>query len=308
MQILLTGGTGFVGSELVKYLSTHQIVLLTRDISAAKKKLYHTDLRNITYIDSLDDYQDFNQFDAIINLAGEPIAGKRWSNKQKKKICQSRWGITEKLVELIHASTEPPEVFISGSAVGYYGDQQQHPFDESLHVYHEGFTHHVCSAWESIAIKAESDKTRVCMLRTGLVLGLQGGALKAMLPPFQFGMGSVLGKGDQFMPWIHIQDMVRGIVYLLETPHAKGHFNFNAPHPVTNKHFSRTLARTLRRPLFMVTPKWLFTLAMGEASCLLFDSIHSKPKRLTELGFHFNYSRLEPALSNLFHNTNYSIK
>lgn len=300
MQILLTGGTGFIGSELVKYLATHQIVLLTRNIEHAKTKLYHADLRNITYIDSLDNYQDFNQFDAIINLAGEPIAGKRWGKKQKKIICQSRWQVTEKLVELVHASTEPPEVFISGSAVGYYGDQQQHPFDESLHVYHEGFTHHVCSSWEAIANKAESEQTRVCILRTGLVLGQQGGALKMMAPSFKLGFGSTLGNGQQYMPWIHIQDMVRAIVYLLETKHAKGCFNFNAPHPVTNKHFSKTLANSLHRPLFLSTPKWLLNAIMGESSCLLFDSIRSKPKRLTELGFRFNYSRIEPALGNLF--------
>lgn len=300
MQILLTGGTGFIGSELVKCLSTHKLVLLTRDIEQAKKKLYHADLKNITYIDTLEQYQDFNQFDAVINLAGEPIANKRWTKKQKKNICQSRWQITEQIVERIHASTEPPEVLISGSAVGYYGDQQQHPFDESLKVYHEGFTHHVCSAWEAIAYKAESSDTRVCILRTGIVLGKHGGALQMMLPPFKLGLGANLGNGEQFMPWIHIQDMLRGILYLLETHHAKGNFNFNAPHPVTNKHFNKALANALHRPLFITVPKWLMAPIMGESSCLLFDSIRSKPKHLTELGFKFNYSRVEPALQNLF--------
>ncbi len=299
MQILLTGGTGFIGTELIKYLTTHKIVLLTRDAVKARQKLYHADLGNITYIENLNTFHDLNEIDAIINLAGEPIAEKRWSKKQKKKICQSRWGITEKLVELVHASTNPPEVFISGSAVGYYGDQQEHPFDESLHVYHEGFAHHICSAWESIALKAESDRTRICILRTGIVLGTHGGALKMMLLPFKFGLGSVLGRGEQFMPWIHIQDMVRGIVYLLETHYAKGIFNFNAPHPVTNAHFSKTLARTLARPQFITTPKCFFSVLMGESSSLLFDSMNAKPKHLTELGFHFNYSRIEPALHNL---------
>jgi uncharacterized protein (TIGR01777 family) len=299
MQILLTGGTGFIGSELIKQLSTHQIVLVTRDIVRAKDKLRHADLGNISYISNLDNYNNLNNIDAVINLAGEPIAGKRWGKRQKKAICDSRWSLTEKLVELIHASTTPPNIFISGSAVGYYGDQQAHPFDESLQAYHEGFTHHVCSTWESIAKKAKSESTRVCIVRTGIVLGATGGALPMMLPAFKYGAGSRLGNGNQYMPWIHILDMVRGILFLLETEHAHGDFNFSAPHPVTNKEFSKTLATSVHRPLLLVTPKWFFSLVLGEASCLLFDSIRAKPKRLTELGFNFTYSRLDPALRSL---------
>lgn len=299
MQILLTGGTGFIGSELIKQLSTHQIVLLTRSTDIAKRKLQHADLGNITYIEDLESYSNFNDIDAIINLAGEPIAGKRWSQKQKKTICDSRWSITEQLVERVHASTNPPSTFISGSAVGYYGDQQDHPFDESLQAYHEGFTHHVCSTWESIAKKAKSESTRVCIVRTGLVLGMEGGALPMMIPPFQYGVGSRLGRGKQYMPWIHLLDMVRGILFLLDTQHASGYFNFSAPHPVTNAEFSKILAASLHRPLFLSTPKWFFKFLMGESSVLLFDSIRAKPKKLTELGFNFTYPRLEPALKTL---------
>lgn len=298
MQILITGGTGFIGSELIKHLITHKIFLLTRNPQQAQKTLHFADNGNIQYISSLDELHDLNGFDAVINLAGEPIAGKRWTESQKKKICDSRWKITERLVELFHASTEPPATFISGSAVGIYGDQQEHPFDESLHTHQEGFTHHTCVKWESIAKKAEHTDTRVCILRTGIVLGNKG-ALKMMLPAFKFGAGSILGSGKQYMPWIHIQDMVRGIIYLLETPYAKGEFNFCAPHPVSNYVFSKTLGKVLKRPVFIYTPKWFFNLAMGEASCLLFDSIRAKPKHLTELGFNFTYSRLEPALKNI---------
>lgn len=304
MKILLTGGTGFIGSELIKTFKTSHVTLLTRSPNKAKKTLAHADHGNINYIQTLDDLKDLNHFDAVINLAGEPIADKRWSTHQKEKICHSRWKITEKLVALIHASTIPPEVFISGSAVGYYGDQQEHPFDESLQVYHMSFPHQVCSHWEQIANRAKSDRTRVILLRTGIVLGNHGGAMQKMLLPYKLGLGGPIGSGKQYMPWIHILDMVRAISYLLKTPHAHGEFNLCAPHPVPNKLFSKSLAKALRRPHLLFTPKWMIKLLMGEASCLLFDSIRSKPKKLTELGFIFSYSRIEPALKNLLQHKN----
>ncbi|RJX71650.1 TIGR01777 family protein [Vibrio sinensis] len=299
MKLLLTGGSGFIGRELLKHLTNYNIVLLTRSPEQARKNLHYADLGNISYINSLDEFDDLNDFDAVINLAGEPIADKRWSPKQKELICNSRWKTTEKIVDLIHASTTPPEVFISGSAVGYYGDQQHHSFDESLHVHNDGFPYTVCAKWEQIALRARSEQTRVCLLRTGLVLSPQGGALGKMLLPYKLGLGGSIGLGKQYMPWIHMLDMVRGIVYLLDTKHASGVFNFCAPHPVTNMHFSKMLAKTLHRPHILFTPKWALKLAMGESSVLLFDSIRAKPKKLTELGFTFSYSRLEPALKNL---------
>ncbi|USD64579.1 TIGR01777 family oxidoreductase [Vibrio sp. SCSIO 43136] len=298
MRVLLTGGTGFVGKELVKHLAGNHIVLLSRDTQAAKQQLNHADCGNIEYISDLSSLGDLNDIDAVINLAGEPIADKRWSDSQKEIICQSRWKLTEKLVSLIHASTTPPSIFISGSAVGYYGDQQQHPFDESLHVHQDDFAHYVCAEWEAIAKRAQS-ATRVCILRTGVVLGPSGGALAKMLPPYRLGVGGPIGDGKQYMPWIHMQDMVRGIMFLLDTEHAQGDFNFCAPHPVTNKEFSQALAKSLKRPHLFWTPKWVISIMLGEAACLLFDSIRAKPKRLTDLGFTFNYSRVEPALKNL---------
>ena len=301
MNILLTGGTGFIGSELLKLLTTHRVVLLTRSPEKARQQLKHADLGNIEYIDSLAHLADLNHIDAVINLAGEPIADKRWTKRQKDKICKSRWHITEKIVELIHASTKPPAVFISGSAVGYYGDQQEHPFDECLHVNNNDFPHIVCQQWEQIAKRAESESTRVCLLRTGVVLGLNGGALAKMLLPYKLGLGGPLGSGTQYMPWIHILDMVRAIIYLLNTPHAHGAFNMCAPHPVTNRIFSATLAKTLKRPHLLFTPKWVMETVMGESACLLFDSIRAKPKKLTELDFQFTYSRIEPALKHLLH-------
>ena len=299
MQILLTGGTGFIGFELIKLLSDKNIILLTRDIEKAQTKLRQIDSGNITYINSLDHYTTLDDIDAIINLAGEPIANKRWTPNQKEKICMSRWSITEKIVDLIQASFTPPSVLINGSAVGYYGDQQVTIVDESAEYNHYSFPHQVCAKWESIALKAQSNKTRVCILRTGLVLGNNGGALPMMLPPFKFGAGSRLGDGKQFMPWIHIQDMVRGIAFLLTTPKLNGYFNFSAPHPVTNQEFTKTLAKVVKRPQLLTIPKLFFNLLMGEASCLLFDSIRAEPKHLLESGFEFSYPTLQPALQEI---------
>ncbi|MDW6092330.1 TIGR01777 family oxidoreductase [Vibrio rhizosphaerae] len=301
MKILITGGTGLIGSELIKQLIAHEheIVVLTRSEKRSREKLNHLTHDPLELITSLDSCHDLNHFDAVVNLAGEPIADRRWTDAQKQIICQSRWQITEKLVELIHASSSPPSVFISGSAVGFYGDQQEHPIDENLQVQSHEFSHSVCTTWENIAKKAESENTRVCLLRTGVVLSPDGGALQKMLLPYRFGCGGPIGSGKQYLPWIHIHDMVQAIVFLLTTTYAHGPFNLCAPHPVPNKTFSKTLAKTLHKPHFMAVPAWVIRLIMGESAALLLDSTRAKPKKLTELGFEFQYSHLEPALKQI---------
>ncbi|MCE0492998.1 TIGR01777 family oxidoreductase [Vibrio salinus] len=299
MNILITGGTGLIGSTLLKQLSTNQISVLTRNIPRAKHILRHLPAQNLSFLPDLKKLDHLNDVDVVINLAGEPIADKRWTKLQKEKICSSRWDITQELVSLVHASTNPPSVFISGSAVGYYGDQQAHPFDETLKVHSNSFTHTVCKTWEDIALKASSENTRVCILRTGIVLSANGGALKKMMVPYKLGIGGCLGSGKQYMPWIHIHDMIQAILFLIKTPYAHGVFNLTAPHPVTNKFFSQSLAATLHRPHLLWTPKEVLTLIMGESSCLLFDSTRAKPKALTDLKFIFNFPRLRPALEDI---------
>lgn len=296
MQILITGGTGFIGKALVKQLIPHKMTILTRNRTRAKNELKHVNQNNLHFIESLDQLSCLSNFDAVINLAGEPIADKRWSSKQKKTICDSRWDITRRLVSLIEASDNPPSVFISGSAVGIYGDQKQQTVEETSPVAKEGFPYYVCHEWEKIAASLNNDSTRVCVIRTGIVLGRNGGALQKMLLPYKLGLGGPLGDGKQFMPWIHMLDMVRGIRFLIENNHCSGIFNLVAPHPVTNKEFSQTLAKTLSRPHYLFTPKFVMQLAMGESSCLLFDSVKAKPARLTQKGFKFTFSRLQPAL------------
>ncbi len=300
MRILVTGGTGFIGKQLLKALHPHQITLLTRSSAMAKKKLAFIDENQIQIISSLDQLANLNSFDAVINLAGEPIANKRWSSRQKLKIAQSRWKITTEIVDLILTSHSPPSILISGSAIGYYGDQQQHSFDESLHPHTDSFTHYICQAWENIALKAHNKQTRVCLLRTGIVLGRQGGILQKLQFPFKLGLGCQLGNGEQYMPWIHIQDMVQAILFLLNNPQANGAFNICAPSPISNQEFTHQLAQAMQRPHFLTLPKWTIKTILGEASSLLLDSYNATPSQLNRLGFRFAYPDIELALGELF--------
>ncbi|QIR05655.1 TIGR01777 family oxidoreductase [Salinivibrio costicola] len=297
MNILITGGTGLIGKALVAKLQPqHQLTVLSRD----KEKVTKVFGDSVAAIERLDDLPHLNDFDAVINLAGEPIADKRWSEQQKGIICTSRWGLTEKLVEKIHASSTPPHTFISGSAVGYYGDQQDHPFDETLVVHADDFAQHVCHQWEKIALKGASQHTRVCLLRTGVVLSAEGGALKRMMLPYQLGLGGPIGKGQQYMPWIHIDDMVAAIIHLLDSPALQGPFNCTAPEPVTNKRFSQALASALKRPHLFCVPTVAIKVMMGEASHLLLDSQRALPHALEDSGFKFQHPKVEEAMASLF--------
>lgn len=297
MHILITGATGLIGSHLTRDLLSHfhQITILSRDPERAKTLFGDS----VEYLNSLDKLSSLNEFDAVINLAGEPIADKRWTAIQKKRLCNSRWQITAQLSNLILQSKQPPEVFISGSAVGYYGDQGQSIVTEE-EIPHPEFTHTLCQRWEDEALKAQSANTRVCLLRTGVVLAAEGGALAKMVPIFKAGLGGPLGSGQQYMPWIHIQDMVGGIRFLLTTPGLKGPFNMVSPYPVHNELFTDLLASALDRPHFFRTPAFVIKLLMGESSVLVLGGQHALPKRLENAGYTFKFSMLEKALENIF--------
>ncbi|RQM66366.1 TIGR01777 family oxidoreductase [Aeromonas enteropelogenes] len=296
MKILITGGTGFIGRRLVAHLKVnHEVVVLSRQGSRAYTLLGH----DIKVLDSLDRLDDLNDVDAVINLAGEPIAAGRWSEQRKQLLCDSRWLLTEQLVDLIKLSTTPPKVLINASAIGWYGRQDDAPLDEQCQTPHNEFTHQLCQQWETLAQEARSRLTRVCIVRIGLVLGTDGGALPKMLPPYRFGLGGPMGAGNQVMSWIHVQDLVRAILFLLEHGECDGIFNGTAPHPVSNREFSQTLAHTLHRPHLFFVPAALLRLMMGEASDLLLTGQHVLPARLQQAGFHFTYPELPQALTNL---------
>ena len=304
MRILITGGTGFIGKALVKALETeHELTLLTRSAGKAHLTIgkQHKLLGNLGALSSLDG------FDAVINLAGEPIADKRWSLEQKQKICDSRWDITSRLAKLIAASKTPPKVFISGSAIGIYGDHdRQVHLDESFDLAHfkdtgkdEKFPHSVCAKWEELAIECQG-LTRVCIIRIGLVLGLNGGALKKMLLPFKLGAGGVVGSGQQGMSWIHRDDLIAIILFLLNNEQCQGIYNATAPNPVSNREFTNALGTALSRPTLVPMPGLLLNLALGEMSQLLLEGQYVYPDKLTQAGFSFRFPHLNEALSNLF--------
>ncbi|CAI1179147.1 Epimerase family protein SA0724 [Serratia quinivorans] len=296
MRILITGATGLIGSSLTQRLLglSHQITVLSRNVPRARERFGE----QVSYWSTLQDQPSLDGFDAVINLAGEPIADKRWSKAQKERLCQSRWDLTEQLAKLINAGSTPPGVLISGSATGYYGDQGQAVVTED-EAPHDEFTHQLCQRWESLALQAQSEATRVCLLRTGVVLAAKGGALAKMLPPFRLGLGGPIGDGRQYLPWIHLEDMVDGIVYLLDHQTLQGPFNMVAPYPVHNEQFAAQLANVLDRPAFLRVPAFVLRLLMGEAAVLVLGGQRAVPKRLEEAGFSFRFLELEQALDDV---------
>ena len=293
MKILITGGTGLIGQAFIKrFTQEHSFTVLTRQ---PDKQLASS---NITYIDTLKSFDNLNAFDAVINLQGEPIFGKRWNAYQKQQLIQSRVRITQQLVTLINKSSNPPKAFISGSAIGYYGRQSELDIDESYANLHQEFSHQLCKIWETAALVTNS-KTRVCLLRTGIVLSPEGGALAQMAPPFKFGLGAVIGNGQQMMSWIHIDDMTKAINFLLTNSNIQGAVNLTAPNPVSNKVFSDELASAYRRPRVMCMPAFIVNLMFGEVAELLVYGQHVIPKKLLDAGYTFDYPNLSQALKNL---------
>ncbi|WP_417349224.1 TIGR01777 family oxidoreductase [Ferrimonas sp.] len=298
MKILVTGGTGFVGSRLLKQLSgAHELVVISRHPEQSGRRLQQQGIdAECVGIEALPWLQGV---DAVINLAGEPIAEKRWSGRQKHLICDSRWRLTQTLSDWILGLDSPPKVFISASAIGIYGtDSDSHMDEDTPLVYDKNdFAQRVCHTWEYLAMQA-APRTRVCVLRIGLVLG-EGGALKKMLPAFRAGVGGPVGNGSQAMSWIHIDDLVAVIGYLMMTDSCQGIYNGTTPTPVSNKEFSKALGQALRRPAFMTVPATALKLALGEMSSLLLKGQSVLPNRLVRHGFDFRYPELPGALQAL---------
>ncbi len=296
-QILVTGGTGFLGSHICKrgLELGYGISVLTRNAAKAEKKLP----AEIKIYESLDDIEDPAGIDIIVNMAGESLAEGRWNERRKQAFYDSRVGFTKDLYTFFEKQKTAPQILVSGSAIGFYGAQSDKKLDESARG-NQGFSHKLCQAWEDQAKRFASLGTRVCFIRTGVVLDSQEGALAKMLPPFRLGLGGKLGSGNQWMSWIHIDDYVALIFHCIQNPDITNQVNGTAPEPVTNQVFTRTLGSVLGRPTFFAMPAAVARGIFGEmAEELLLSGQRVYPRKALESGFKFEYPELEPALRNI---------
>jgi uncharacterized protein (TIGR01777 family) len=295
MRILVTGGTGFIGRALCRRLLAdgNAVGVLSRQ-PATFAGLFGAHAQPIEFPIQT---ADIEGYDAVVNLAGAPIFGPRWSTARKQLLRDSRVQLTEQLVGRLGQLSKPPRVLLSGSAIGYYGDHGATAVDETASP-SNGFSHELCAAWELAGQRAVEFGMRVCTLRTGVVLGPDGGLLQRMSVPFRLGLGGRLGDGRQWMSWIHLEDHLNAMLHLLQDPRASGPFNLTAPNPVTNGAFTEALARLLRRPAFLHLPAPLLRLLFGEMSELLLASQKVLPKRLTEqTDLSFRFPTLTDALA-----------
>lgn len=294
MRILVTGGTGFIGSQLCQEFGGGgaRLVVLSRRPDCVRDRCG----LGVAAITAFSELSPALAFDAVINLAGEPILGPRWTDARKKLLWDSRVELTRSLVDYIDRAEVKPKVLISGSAVGFYGDQGDRILDESS-AHTDGFGHRLCEAWESAALRAADLGVRVCIMRAGVVMGASGGFLAPLLPAFRLGLGACIGSGEQWMSWIHLRDYIAIVRRLIAAPELSGIFNATAPNPVTNRQFTEILSGLLRRPAFFTVPAAVLRLLMGrEMSGLLLGGQRVLPARLLESGFRFRYPELEMAL------------
>ncbi|MFT4650148.1 MAG: hypothetical protein ACI8XX_000087 [Polaribacter sp.] len=294
MNLLITGGTGFIGSALCARLleEKHHIVVLSRHPEAIKLP--------IKAVADLEQLTDDDIFDVVINLAGEPIANKRWSVQQKQRIFSSRIDTTATLIAYFKKSKNKPKLLINGSAIGYYGIGITNDVIDEKAGSDDSFSSQLCQKWETTALTAEALGIRTCLLRTGIVLGKNGGALSKMLLPFKMGLGGRIGHGKQWMPWIHLDDLVGIILYCINHDNLKGAINGTSPNPVINQVFTKTLGTALKRPTIFPMPKMVVQLLLGQmGEELLLAGKRVLPRKILDAGYNFQYKKLEDALKNV---------
>ena len=294
MKVLMSGSHGLVGEALIKSLTNdgHEIVRLVRRAASAGELEWHPNQGRI-------DTEQLEGFDAVVHLAGENIASGRWTDAKKRAIRESRVKGTSLLSESLARLSQPPSVFISASAIGYYGDRGDELLTEQS-APGDGFLPSVCLEWENATRPAVEKGIRTALTRFGIILDRNEGALAKMLPPFQMGIGGKVGNGKQWMSWIALDDVVSGLKFLIADTSVRGPVNFVAPNPVTNAEFTKALGRELSRPTIFPVPAFGARLAFGEmADALLLSSQKVGPAVLREQGFSFSWPTLAPALKHL---------
>jgi uncharacterized protein (TIGR01777 family) len=304
MNFLISGGTGFIGSALCAHLlkKNHTIVIKTRHPEKVDGSMRG--------VNRLSDLAPEERFDVVINLTGEPIADKRWSTNQKKKILDSRLDTTEEIITFLKHTKHKPALFISGSAIGFYGvDSSEGSENDAIaedvtlggkNLGDDSFSSRLCKQWEASALQAESLGIRTCLLRTGIVLGSGGGALAKMTLPFKLGLGGKIGSGKQWMPWIHLDDLIGIIDYCIDQETITGPINGTAPNPVTNAEFTIALGRAVKRPTIVPMPAVVVKLLMGEmGEELLLAGKKVLPMKAQQAGFQFKFEHLEGALADI---------
>jgi hypothetical protein len=292
MRVLVTGGTGFIGQRLCRALaaSGHEVTALTRSPSRQPA------IAGVAYDRWDGGWTRAPQgYDAAVNLAGEPLVGKRWTPGQKRRLVESRVDGTRRLVETFGALAARPRVLVSASAVGYYGARDDAPLAEDAAA-GTGFLAATCQAWEAAAREAERAGIRVVCARIGVVLGADGGALAKMVPPFRWLLGGPLGDGRQWVSWIHVDDVVALLLWALRTPEVRGALNATAPEPVRMRAFCEALGQALHRPSWAPVPAFALRLLLGEAADVLLTGQRAVPVRAQQGGYLFRYPELLPAL------------
>ncbi len=294
MNILLTGGTGFIGGALIEMLTGRGDTVVVYTRSSA-----HFDRENIKYINSLDDITSNETFECFINLAGESMAQGRWTDERKAELVASRVETTRALVELARRLERPPQVVLSTSAIGYYGHQGDEQLAENAPP-EDGFAQRLCQALEDEAAAFAELGARLCILRLGVVLAEQGGAMEELRKSVQFGVATWLGSGKQWLSWVHRDDVIRAMEFLLDGEDLSGAFNLTAPEPATNREFTEAMRAELDAWLSLPVPGMVMRIVLGEmAAELLLKGQRVIPRRLQEAGFEFRYNTLAEALPKL---------
>ena len=300
MKIAIAGGSGFVGKEITSHLlqKGHEVCILTRETGTKQK------IPGVTYIQWLNDGNtpetELDGIDCFINLAGESLNSGRWTKKRKEQIKESRITAAHEMVRILKKLKRKPKVVLNASAIGYYGTSLTDSFDESDRIDPSDFLSETVTIWEAAAAESEMEGIRTVYMRFGVILGKEEGALPRMALPYKLFAGGTIGSGEQWLSWIHIEDVARAAIFCMEQEDMKGPVNFTAPSPATMSRMGKAIGKALRRPHWMPVPSFMLKAALGEMSILILQGQKVFPSKLLKAGYQFAYPGLDQALDNIF--------